>query len=65
MCLFTQTQFQLGSYIHACTNETHSLTNYYYQILAVRHWKAYTKGPSLYEVLLQDLNNTLASLCCL
>ena len=25
--LFMQTQFQLGSYIHACTNETHSLTN--------------------------------------
>ena len=22
-----QTQFQLGSYIHACTNETHSLVN--------------------------------------
>ena len=22
-----QTQFQLGSYIHACTNETHSLPN--------------------------------------
>ena len=22
-----QTQFQLGSYIHACTNETHSLAN--------------------------------------
>ena len=22
-----QTQFQVGSYIHACTNEAHSLTN--------------------------------------
>ena len=27
LCLFMQTQFQLGSYIHACTNETHSLAN--------------------------------------
>ena len=27
LCLFMQTQFQLGSYIHACTNETHSLEN--------------------------------------
>ena len=25
--LFMQTQFQLGSYIYACTNETHSLAN--------------------------------------
>ena len=25
--LFMQAQFQLGSYIHACTNETHSLAN--------------------------------------
>ena len=24
---FMQTQFQLGSYIHACTDETHSLAN--------------------------------------
>ena len=27
LCLFMQTQFQLGSYIHACTNETHFLAN--------------------------------------
>ena len=30
LCLLMQTQFQLGtiaSYIHACTNETHSITN--------------------------------------
>ena len=27
MCLFIQAQFQLGSYIHACTNETHSVAN--------------------------------------
>ena len=27
-----QTQFQLSSYIHACTNETHSLA--YLQVLA-------------------------------
>ena len=27
LCLFMQTKFQLGNYIHACTNETHSLTN--------------------------------------
>ena len=26
-CLFMQTQFRLGSYIHAFTNETHSLEN--------------------------------------
>ena len=25
--LFVQTQFQLGSYIHACINKTHSLAN--------------------------------------
>ena len=25
--LFMQTQFQLGSYIHTCTNETYSLAN--------------------------------------
>ena len=25
--LFMQTQFQLGRYIHACTNESHSLAN--------------------------------------
>ena len=25
LCLFIQTQFYLGSYIHACTNETHIL----------------------------------------
>ena len=32
LCLFMQTQFQLGSYvrsyIHACTNETHSFANF-------------------------------------
>ena len=27
LCLFMQTQFQLGSYNHTCTNETHSLAN--------------------------------------
>ena len=27
LCPFMQTQFQLGSYIHACTNETHVLAN--------------------------------------
>ena len=27
LSLFMQTQFQLGNYIHACTNETHSLAN--------------------------------------
>ena len=27
LCLIIQTQFQLGRYIHACTNETPSLTN--------------------------------------
>ena len=27
LCLFMQPQCQLGSYIHACTNETHSLAN--------------------------------------
>ena len=27
LCLFMQSQFQLGSYIHACTNETHSMAN--------------------------------------
>ena len=29
LCLFMQTQLQLGSYsyIHACTNETHSMAN--------------------------------------
>ena len=27
LCLFMQTQFQLGSYIHACTNEMHSVAN--------------------------------------
>ena len=25
LCLFMQTRFQLGSYIHACTIEAHSL----------------------------------------
>ena len=27
LCLFVQTQFQLGSYINSCTNETHSQGN--------------------------------------
>ena len=27
MCLFMQTEFQLGSYIYTYTNETHSLAN--------------------------------------
>ena len=27
LCPFMQTQFQLGSYIHACTNETRVLAN--------------------------------------
>ena len=27
LCLFMQKQFQLGSYIHACKNETRSLSN--------------------------------------
>ena len=27
LCLIMQTQFQLGNYIHACTNKTHSLAN--------------------------------------
>ena len=27
LCLFMQAQFQLGSYIHTCTNETYSLAN--------------------------------------
>ena len=27
ICVFMQTQFKLGSYIHACTNETHSIAN--------------------------------------
>ena len=27
LCLFMQTQFQLCSYIHTCTNETHLLAN--------------------------------------
>ena len=27
LCLFMQTQFQLGSYIHVCANETHSIAN--------------------------------------
>ena len=27
LCLLMQTKFQLGSYIHACTNETHPLAN--------------------------------------
>ena len=27
ICLFMQTQFQLGSYIYRCTNETYFLTN--------------------------------------
>ena len=27
LCLFVQTQFQLGSYIHVCTKETHSLAS--------------------------------------
>ena len=26
-CLFMQTQLKLGSYIHGCTNETHSVAN--------------------------------------
>ena len=27
LCMFMQTQFQLGSHFHACTNETHCLAN--------------------------------------
>ena len=27
LCLFMQAQLQMGSYVHACTNETHSLAN--------------------------------------
>ena len=27
LCLFMQTQFQLGSYIHVCTDKTHFLVN--------------------------------------
>ena len=27
LCLFMQTQLQLGSYIHACTNETHFIAS--------------------------------------
>ena len=27
LCLFMKAQFQLGSYIHGCTNETYSLAN--------------------------------------
>ena len=27
MCMFMETQFQLGSYIHVCTNETHFIAN--------------------------------------
>ena len=27
LCLFVQTQFRLGSYIHACINKTHSLAS--------------------------------------
>ena len=27
LCLIIQAQFHLDSYIHACTNETHSTTN--------------------------------------
>ena len=32
LCLFMQTQFQLDIYIHACTNETHSLANLQHSI---------------------------------
>ena len=53
LCLFMQTQFQLGvaSYIHACTNETHSITNLQDLIptFALVVCVAYTIGLIIFE----------------
>ena len=39
-----QTQFELGNYIHACTNETHSLTNLQDLIPTLANCVAYNKN---------------------
>ena len=55
MCLFMQSYFQLGSYIHGYRNQTHSLVNLQ-QLIA-----------NLQQLItsLQQLITTLSGLCCL
>ena len=60
LCLFMQTQLQLGSYIHECTNKTNSLSNLQDLILTL---STIIIGNTIQGLNLVDLPENVFHLC--